>query len=69
MKHFLNLFLCAALLLACNKPVTPEGPTPVDPQPPVEETPGTPQINHPGLLYVWDETVIPEYKSLSSILI
>lgn len=60
MKHILNVFLCVALLLACDNPVTPEGPAPVDPQPPVEETPGTPQITHSGLLYVWDESVIPE---------
>ena len=65
MKYLFNIFLCLALIVSCERTEPPGGllpnpEPPVEEQPPVEETPAPPMINHPGLMYVWDESVIPE---------
>ena len=70
MKYLFNIFLCLALLVSCERTEPPGGllPNPEPPveeqppvdEPPVDETPAITQINHPGLMYVWDESVIPE---------
>ena len=70
MKYLFNIFLCLALIVSCERTEPPGGllPNPEPPveeqppvdEPPVDETPAITQINHPGLMYVWDESVIPE---------
>lgn len=56
------LLACLVLLCGCQtddpvkEPDVPSGPV----EPPQVEVPGPPQITDPGILYMWDESVIPE---------